>query len=226
MIFFSGLFATSAVEVRGNELADGEGIMKTAKEAAIRGKWFYELTGSNNILFWREAEMVDLPAGLLQVASIKVSKDLKERKIIIEAIERNKFVVWCEGDCFWMDEAGVLFSEAPEAEGMLIKIIRVNSDRKLALGERPLPEKETKNFVEIISFLDNLGLTATDMEIGDLRFKEINARIFGGPKVLFSLIIDPTFGKPAIESLRKSGLWEKIEYLDLRVDGRAYYKLK
>jgi len=69
-------------------------------------------------------------------------------------------------------------------------------------------------------------LAVADMKIEDLRFQEINVEVLNGPEIKFSLGINPFFGRTVVESLRKSGNWEKIEYLDLRVDGRAYYKLK
>jgi len=225
-VFFSDFFAVRAVEVYGNESADSEEIMKIAEEAAICGKWLYRLAGSNNIIFWRDAEIVNLPHGFPQIASVKINRNLKEREIVIEVIERDKFVVWCEGNCFWIDEAGVAFAEAPETEGPLIKMVNVNSARSLALGERPLIEKEAQTFAQIVRFLDSLNLAVNDIKIDDMSFKEMNVKILNGPKVLFSLIIDPVFGKPVIESLKENGLWGKIDYLDLRVDGRAYYKLK
>jgi len=45
------------------------------------------------------------------------------------------------------------------------------------------------------------------------------------PKIYFSLRFDPGFGLSAIESLKSTGL-DKIDYIDLRVENRAYYKAK
>lgn len=225
-VFFSDFFDVKVIEVTGNESVVSEEVIKAAEVAAVRMRPIYKLLGSRNVLFWTTKEMPEPMEGAPQVASFKVVRDLSERSINIEVVEREKFVVWCEGECFWIDEKGIIFSEAPETEGALIKIVRVNSERRLMLGERPLPEKEIQTFVQIVRFLDDLGFAVASIKIEDLRFKEINVTILNGPRVLFSLLINPVFGKPVIESLKESGTWEKIDYLDLRVDGRAYYKLR
>ena len=225
-VLFSGLFVVQAIEVNGNESASNDEIIEVAKEAALRNKWFYELAGSKNILFWKDIYLTELPRSLPQISSIRVKKSLGDNKIIIDVVERNKFAIWCEKDCFWMDEQGVVFAEAPETQGAIINIVRVSSERKLSFGDKPIPQTETQVFAEIINFLDEAGLAVADMKIEDLRFQEINVEVLNGPEIKFSLGINPFFGRTVVESLRKSGNWEKIEYLDLRVDGRAYYKLK
>ncbi len=225
-VFFSDFFNVRATEVTGNESVTSEEVTRVAEESAVRAKSIYRLLGSRNILFWSTMEISEPMEGIPQVASFKVVRDLSKKSVSIEVVEREKFVVWCEGECLWIDEKGVIFSEAPETEGVLIKIVRVNRERQLQMGERPLPEKETQIFGEVVKFLDELGLPVSSMEIEDLRFKEISARISSGPLIYFSLAVSPSFGKPVIQSLKESGTWEKIEYLDLRVDGRAYYKLR
>ncbi|MBI3638427.1 hypothetical protein HY227_01640, partial [Candidatus Wolfebacteria bacterium] len=65
------------------------------------------------------------------------------------------------------------------------------------------------------------------LELKNLEFQEIVAdpAVNSLPMVYFSLRTDPIFGLSAIESLKKIGL-QKLEYIDLRVENRAYYKLR
>ena len=212
-IFFSDFFNVRATEVTGNESVTSEEVIKVAEVAAVRLKPIYKLLGSRNILFWTTKEIPEPMEGAPQVASLKVVRDLGEKSVSIEVTEREKFVVWCEKECFWIDEKGVIFSEAPETEGVLIKIVRVNSERQLQMGARPLPEKEIQIFGEVVKFLDELGLPVSSMEVEDLRFKEISARVSKGPVIYFSLTVSPSFGKPVIQPLKESGTWEKKEYL-------------
>lgn len=225
-IFFSDFFNIKAVEVIGNESVTSEEIIKAAEVAAVRAKTIYKLFGSRNILFWAAKEMSEPMKNIPQVASIKVVRDISAKSVKIKVVERKKFAVWCEGECFWIDEEGVIFSEAPETEGVLVRTVRVNSERRLQVGERPLLEKEARMFTEAVKFLDGFGLIISSMEIEDLRFKETRVKVSKGPTIYFSLIVNPSFGKPVIESLKENGTWERVDYLDLRVDGRAYYKLR
>ena len=143
-VFFSDFFDVKAIEVTGNESVASEEVIKVAEAAAVRAKPIYKLLGSRNVLFWTTKEMLEPMEGAPQVASFKVVRDLSERSINIKVVEREKFVVWCEGECFWIDEKGIIFSDAPETEGTLIKIVRVNSERKFILGERPPSAKRKK----------------------------------------------------------------------------------
>ncbi len=224
-VFFSQLFTITVIEVSGNESVSEKLIIESV-EALFQKTRLSRLMGTKNILSWRNAEFSELSQNFPEVYAVEVRRNLAERKVAIKVSERQKFAIWCEGDCFWIDNQGVIFVRAPETEGTVIKTIRVNSARRLVLGDRPLQNGMLENFSKIVKFLDDFGFVTSVLEIEDLSFKEVVAKLVRGPKIYFNLSIDPVFGKPVVESLRKNGEWEKIEYLDLRVDGRAYYKLR
>lgn len=129
--------------------------------------------------------------------------------------------------CGWFDKIGILFSEAPFIKGNLINKIDDFSYRDLKIGDRILEEKFFNNLIKIFGILEKSDLKINSIKLEKLEFQEIIAdkEENFSPKIYFSLRIDPDFGLSALESLKNFGL-EKIEYIDLRIMNRAYYKIR
>ena len=174
-------------------------------------------------MIWDNKKLAEFPKNP-EIAEITIEKDYFERQIRINIKERERFGVWCEtGNCFWFDENGVIFSEAPQAEGNLINKVDDFSGRSLKIGESVLAEKFFSNLIKIFEVLEKTGLGIKSLKLEKLEFQEIITK--SSPKIYFSLRVDPGFTLTAIESMKNLGL-EKIEYIDLRVENRVYYKLK
>jgi len=129
--------------------------------------------------------------------------------------------------CWWFDKTGIIFEEAPSVEGNLINKVDDFSGRTLKLGEIVIKGNLFSNLVKIFEVLEKSDLKIKSLRLERLELQEIITDSPGNllPKIYFSLRIDPGFSLPALESFKNLGL-EKIEYIDLRVENRAYYKLK
>lgn len=127
--------------------------------------------------------------------------------------------------CGWFDQDGVLFAEAPQAEGNLIYKVDDASGGSLALGDKVLEERLIPNLFKIFSFLEQSGFNERNLKLENLALEEIatDAIATSSPKIYFSLRFDPAFGLKALESDKKEIL-NKAKYLDLRVENRIYYK--
>lgn len=204
--------------------------------------------GVDNILTWNEKSIPDdyLIKNYPQIAEFKMEKDYIERSVEVSLTKRQKLGVWCkmdkiqEGaatstasnglvspDCFWFDKEGVAFAEAPAAEGNLIYKINDFSGRPLELGDSVLEKKFLTNLIKIFEVLEKADLKAESLRLENLALQEIIAEPVAGfsPKIYFSLKSDPIFGLSALTSFKNIDL-AKIDYIDLRVPNRAYYKLK
>jgi len=129
--------------------------------------------------------------------------------------------------CWWFDKNGILFEEAPLSEGNLINKVDDFSERALKIGEPALEERLFSNLIKIFEVLEKSDLKIKSLRLEKLELQEIVANPLNNsfPKIYFSLRIDPKFAIAALESLKNLGL-ERIEYIDLRVENRAYYKMK
>ncbi|MBI1838783.1 MAG: hypothetical protein HYR95_00555, partial [Candidatus Colwellbacteria bacterium] len=185
-VFFSSLSKVKSIDVNGNESLSGDEVT-SALEEIIRGNGnFRDFFGSDSLFFWGNVEIQDLGASYPKIYRIAVNRDWLKRRISISVEEREKFAIWCENGCYWLDDHGVVFSEAPIVDGSLLKVVNVNSDRFLNLGTRPLGGKETENLYKIFAFLKDYGFVATRIEIENLEFKEIVAKVQSGQKIYFS----------------------------------------
>lgn len=182
--------------------------------------------GSDHILGWNKSTETFLE-NYREIEKLKIKKNYFERKIEIEAKEREKFGVWCEADCFWFDKKGIIFAAAPKIEGNLINKVDDFSGRSLKVGDSVLEERFFLNLINIFEVLEKAGLRVKSLELKDIQLQEIIFDDKNGlfPKIYFNLRIDPDFAVTALRELKKQGL-EKFEYIDLRVKSRGYYKLK
>lgn len=182
--------------------------------------------GAENILIWDNRKLAEFPKNL-EIADLTIEKDYFERQVKINIKERKRFGIWCEiNNCFWFDKNGVIFSEAPMVEGNLIYKISDFSGRSLKFGDLALEEKLLANLIKIFDVLEKSDLKIKSLKLENLQLQEVITESTNSlPKIYFSLRIDPSFTLAAIDSMKKIGL-EKIEYVDLRVENRAYYKLK
>lgn len=179
--------------------------------------------GANNILIWKQKKIGEFLKNEPQIAELTIKKDYFKRLIKTEVKEREKFGIWCANNCFWFDKKGVVFLESPSTEGSLINKIDDFSDRSLNLGDKILEEKFLLNLIKIFEILEKSGLKIKSLKLEDIALQEIITD--SSPKIYFSLRLEPGFALAALQSLKNIGL-EKMEYIDLRVENRAYYKIK
>ena len=210
LVYFSGLFNIEHVEVDGGDLMPG------FDGDQYKGK---------NILFLDvEINLDEYP----KVATYKVNKDYFKKTLRIDIGGRERFTIWCTGEeadkCFWVDDTGVAFSHAPNLKGPLVfRLVRDFSNREIGIRDNVLEEDFFNNLKLAFEFLDEAGVAANELRLDNLKFREMTAYTSEGPKILFSLEQDPAFGLSVVQSLKSSGEWELLSYLDLRIRDRAYY---
>jgi hypothetical protein len=208
-VVFSDLFTVREVELIGGELLAGERP---------------DLPTGGNIFFWRPpADLVNAP----RVSGFSIERQYWQRKIVLRLEARDRYAIWCvEGQdtCLWVDSAGIAFSEAPNLEGVSnLHLVRDISTRTLSPGDKVLGEELFPYLVTAFTFLDTIDADVERFTVDELKFKEAVAEIKEGPDIYFSLSVDPGFALGVVQSLRQSGDWDTIKYLDLRVPNRAYY---
>lgn len=178
----------------------------------------------NRIFFWRDMDIKEPRNVFPEIARIKVGRSLFSRKVGIEITEREKFGVWCEGGCFWIDKEGIAFSPAPETEGTLVRLFKINNGKDIKLGDQVLPGDELSNFLKSVQLLQDLGISVAGFSMEDIKLKEMTATTVGGPKIYFSFLVDPYFAKETIQNAKNSPDWKKLTYINLTVPGGRIYE--
>jgi hypothetical protein len=225
-------FRIVSVEVSGNIAVKSDEIISSLKNKA-ENSFFGRLLGSDHILAWKSLSAEDISADIFRLDDISLTVNAEERKVNITVREREESAIWCavssvEEDpkkCFWMDDEGNLFAIGPDAEGVLVRVINDRTGRPLDIKNKPLSEDEMNNFKKISSIFSDLDWIISDISLKDASSRELTAKVSTGQEMIFNLSIDPLFGIPVIKSLIESGEWPRVQYLDLRIDGKGFYKL-
>lgn len=241
LVIYSPLFIVKNIQVA---MADSPANINR-EELIEKLKQFFEgrsfadsILGSRNILTW-DNDLSQFLDRHPQWEFLKISKDYFGRQIIISGKERKKFGLWCEKTqviseensqlfpepkCRWFDEKGVIFSEAPSVESEIFNRVDDYSGRKLEIGSLVLSDEMIRNLIAIFKILEDTGVNARTLILKDLPLEEVSVEPKSGPRLIFGLNRDQTFIAPAINSLRASGQWDKLQYVNFTVENRAYYK--
>ena len=183
---------------------------------------FNEAIGKNLIFYKPSFNLESAP----QADFMELDKGYLKHTVKFTLAPKERYAIWCatlKAECFWIDEEGMAFALAPDIKGSLIlRLVRDESERGLIVGERVLEESLFENLKIAFALLDDLDIPVEEFKIENLKFREAVART-NGPTIYFSLQDDPSFGRTIVEQLRNSGEWGAVNYLDLRVPGRAYY---
>jgi hypothetical protein len=165
-----------------------------------------------------------------QIAQVKIEKSIFKRTIVVNIIERESLGIICKEDtanCFYVDKEGVIFESAPKTSGSLVLLIKDFSSEEFIIGKKVFAEQIISSIIEI---RESLG-SSTNIKINwfENRInppKELKVVTSKGWYILFDT--DRDIKKQL--SILKTALSEKIkttdnlEYVDLRIENRIYYK--
>ena len=219
IFLFSSLFKIQAIEILGNKEVEAE---------EIKNSFDY-----GNIFLVTENKIKnDLIKKIPKIGDLEISKNLIKRSIKLTIEERGRLGIACQvkeetEDCFYIDKKGIIFEDAPQTSGSLILLIKDYSQREFYLGKKIFEQR----IVDFISqarqdLSSEIGLTALDFNVLSFPLKDLKVMTNEGWYIIFDLEGDI---KNQLRSI-KVALEEKIEnrenleYVDLRIENRIYYK--
>lgn len=231
VIFLSPIFKIKNIDIISNNtyLEDSD-IKKIISGIAPWGL-------KENLIFVSNSRLkAELTAMFPAITDISVKKKLFNT-LTVNFKKRIPIGIWCQptgdelqaGNCYYFDKDGIVFAGAPQTEGSLILKLTDLSKNNSSLGDRVL-DKNQINFV--INFSNEIN------ENG--KFKILEFKIKPNSSVNFEAITDKDWSiylddtqdvKIAANNLltildevvKKTG---NLEYIDLRIPSRIFYKLK
>ncbi len=189
----------------------------------------FAILGPDNYFSWPS----DYPYSASAATSVELSKNLWGKSITLAATPRQRYAIWCSNNsdtpetCFWIDQFGVAFEKAPAGEGQLVRTIYATSHVDEQSAGKPVVSADT--FVAIKKIID--GVSAESIDITHMTYdddtQELKLTTDYGTLIRFSTRFDPT--ETALPALRrfvdKPGI-SKLDYLNLTVENRAFFKYK
>ncbi len=225
LLLASPFFKVAKIEVVGNSTgSEGEilGFLKSKIPGRGLGK---SLLGFDNLLAWPEAISSSDLALLPAIKSLSIVKSYRDRILVVNVDERTAFGVWCaEDECWWFDDAGVIFKKAVSSEGSLIHTVRDSSRRTLGVNSKILPDAFITNAISIFTFLSDSGFNIQEINLRDLALREMEISTYDGPKLYVSLALPADDFVQVVNEFRSRTGFKNLKYLDFRVENKLYYK--
>ncbi len=150
-----------------------------------------------------------------------------------EATSDSTFVIPSEDaspepiDCYYIDEKGIVFGEAPESIGSLIMTIKKVSEKETSLGNKVLNQKTAQLLKEVKGLFEKQNLRITEFLIKESS-EDIEVSVSEGWAAYIDTKIDIEDQIDVLDKVLKEKIdtedREVIKYIDLRIPDRVYYQ--
>jgi len=235
LLFFSPFLEVESISVEGNEDVPASEISGQI-EKSLDGKYFRFLSRKNYFLI-RTGDIERALAGSGKLLELESIRKNFPNSLTVRVVERKALLVWCSGGvCYFADSDGFVFGGVPELEE---EIEEQNFLVVVDDSARPIEIGKTKINLAYLENLSNLAyILKSDFNLAGSEYfhtpgmasQEINLKTtegwvlkasLAGPAEETKKIMETLFEKDLNEEARK-----KLDYLDLRVKNKIYYKTK
>lgn len=223
-LFYSGWLEVNSISINGLKSVTEDQISLTIKAMIEKNVVpILNIRFQKNVLFFdpepvQEAILAQFP----EIKKVEITKELPH-KIIVNITERVALGTWCSNEqCRYFDEEGVLWGKSLRSSGALL--LNVEDLRQIE-GQKKIGPQLLSGIKELVSGLENIGVKINKIEIPADSIGEF--RVYTTRGYYLTLNIQSNI-KDQINVLRillkEKGESFNPQYIDLKVEGRAYYK--
>lgn len=229
--FFSGIFEVHLVRAFGAETIPPQEVERIASEF-LKGRTLL-IFPRNHPLFLNEKLLV---ATILErfpkIAGVSIHYRYESHVLELSLKERKPVAYWCkvQETCFLVDATGVIFSETAPDGGALVLRIYDQTGRNLRIGTKVLSDIWMMRLLEIREGLrPEVVIPEFIVEEESIGAHYVRANARDGWYVLFDTNEDPDLSVRHLKTLLAEEVGRRrnrLDYVDLRVPNRAYYRLR
>jgi hypothetical protein len=216
LLFFSHLFDVKAVEVIGYQNA-----AKVKEAAADQGsEWLL----ANNLILFNKAQLKETLSGDPLAADIYIKK-IFPNKLVIEIQESKPSLVWVtKGERYLVDERGAVIGQTKNDDKL--PVVYDSADISVARGDKIASPIFIKFITAVWDGFDPATSTHINKIIIFDLITDVHVVSSAGWTVYMDASKDPKIQLANLTKvLRESQKTvKKLEYIDLRLDTRAFYK--
>jgi hypothetical protein len=214
LLFCSPIFNIKSIKITGNQKLKVEDIEEN-------------LNGQNLFLTSVGAIKTRLTERLPEILSLSAKKNIIKRELEISLIEREAIAIVCKAEkCFYLDKEGIIFENAPQTSGSLVVLINDFSSRDIKLGDKIFNADFFSGISEIKDEMANLGLKVLSFDSMNFPVQDVKAMTSEGWYAFFNLNHSIQRQILALKAALKAKIQLRagLEYIDLRIENRVYYK--
>lgn len=231
-------FLVSGVKIEGNETVSAEEISKIA-ERELFGKYVF-LFPKNNIFIYPGSSIAgEIIRSLKKVKSVE-TKIGDGNELVVKILERKPSYIWCPeqevkkdpesaGQCYFLDERGFSFSEAPRFSAPVFFEIHYGFMTDAGVGGYPFEDLLFRKLILFKNALEEISLPAIrliKMKDGDFKFelKDGGAILINEKNDITVSLRNLVSAKKALDDSGKAT--SSLEYIDLRFGNKVFFKSK
>ena len=232
-LFFSEFLEITTVDIVGNEKISREAVLEN-----INSKIYGEYLGiikKNNLLLARTGKIKkDLLESFKIIRNVETKRKFPNKLEII-IFERKPQLIFCGGDkCFMLDENREAYEEINlnqnDSANNFIILTDENS-KGINLGEFVLDQPYLEYVLEIKVKLEEIGLKIeNNFKAKSFISKDIRIKTEEGWEIYFNENIELEkeieMLKVVLENKIEKNQRQDLEYIDLRIDNKIYYKFR
>lgn len=230
-VFLSGIFAIRDITVSGTDVIAVRDVQAVVGEA-LSGKALLLFPRENFLLFSSAHAAERVRAVFPRAETVSVRKSLLRRAVVVAITERQPAGVACAKTaetCVYFDTNGIVFAVAPTiASASLLRI----EENTLEVGQFP-QEKYTAELVRFITAAKKHMQEKARATITAFAFMngygDVEARTQEGYTIFLSTAQGAEEQAQIFKNIIATEIKDQmpaLEYIDLRIENRAYYKLK
>lgn len=227
VLFFSPIFKIKETKISGNQAISNEDVQDSLN--GFLSKKILIVFNRNNIFLATSSKLREvLTKDFLRISSIEINKNIFKKTIDLKITERKEAGIFCKGgECYYIDKQGVIFEEAPQTSGTLILLIKDYSERDIEIGTEVIEKEFMAELIDLRTYLfDKFNLRVLEFVIETIPCKDLKVNTHEGWYILFDKSKNLKNQFQALKSVLEEKVEERenLEYIDLRIENRAYYK--
>lgn len=195
--------------------ANKESFFSSKKISGVIGPVLFLIVALAGLFFWREK-----------------NKNISQVENSILPADRVLAAMVCrQPDCFWLNKEGVSFGQGGEAGGNIVIVLEDKTNRELKIGAQ-LVSPETLAKIDFFKnkLSEDFGLEIRSGETEDSHLADFDFTVKTGWVLRLNLAenVYRTLEtlKQTLAEIKKTAPTATLEYVDLRIPNKVYYKFK
>lgn len=229
--FSSPFFKITEIKLPENDIVTSNDIHKLIIDSVPLN------LGENIFILSKKQIKSGLTAIFPTITDISIKKELFHG-LIVNFEKRIQIGIWCQpatdpplaDNCYYFDKEGIVFKEAPQTEGALILKIKDFEKKEVSLGDQVLNYNQLKFIAEFNNKItENNQFKIMEFKITPSANFDLEAITDRGWSIYLDQNQDPVLEANNLFTILNEVIKNKavnLEYIDLRIPSRIFYKMK
>jgi hypothetical protein len=222
-------FLISDIRVEGNQVTKHEEIESLLNEL-MADNYLWIFPKSNILLSPKKQMTQNLLDRIPRLMSVSIGRE-GSHSLVVSVAERQPDALYCVStDCFFMDESGYIFSEAPDFSGGVYTTYVMEPALDLPLRKRIMSEERFRDLKPFIAALADLDIRPERFVIRD---DEYHLELPSGGEVIMKAGADLDLSLSNLESFltssnisKEQNFLDRVLYIDMRFGNKIFYKFR